>query len=347
MTRPLLSVCIPAYNRAALLPALLDSIFAQDFDDWECVISEDCSRERREIRAVTESYAVRANGHLRYSENDETLGYDGNYRRLVELSRGEFVFVMGNDDLVHPGAFRAVSGAIARHPGMGVLLRAYAFFRGDPSNVIQVNRYYPRECEFSPGAHAIVACYRRVVPMSGLVLHRDSAQAVATARWDGTLFYQHWLVANILCDKSAVYIPDLLALFRKDGTPEFGAARSEAGRYTPGVQPPDTDLRMIRSLFAIAEAVERERGVTCVRAIRRDFAHYIYHTLAHQAHEPWPSWWRFYRELGALGLDRYLSFHAWFWLLSAVGARRVDRVVQVIRRRLGYTPNLTRAARNS
>jgi len=51
----LISVCIPAYNRAAVLPELLDSILAQDFDDYEIVICDDCSRERDQIRAVVDS----------------------------------------------------------------------------------------------------------------------------------------------------------------------------------------------------------------------------------------------------------------------------------------------------
>ena len=342
--RPLLSVCIPAYNRASLLPALLDSIIAQDFTNWECVISEDVSRERPEIRAIAAEYAERTNGKVRYFENANTLGYDGNFRKLVELSRGEFVFFMGNDDLVCPGAFSAVAESLARHPRTGVILRAYAFFRGTPDNIIQINRYYPAECTFAAGEHAVVACYRRIVSMSGLVLHRDSAHAVATDRWDGSLFYQHWLAANILCDRDALYIPTLLALFRKDGVPEFGNAKAERGKFTPGIQPPDTDIRMIRSLFAIADAAAAERGVPFATAVRRDFANYAYPTLAHQAHEPWPVYWRFYRDLGALGLDRYLSFHFWFWTINALGASNVDRVIQFIRMRLGYTPNLTKAA---
>jgi abequosyltransferase len=344
VSRPLLSVCIPSYNRAALLAPLLDSILAQESDDWECVISEDYSPERAAIRAVAARYAAKTDGRIRYEENERTLGYDGNFRRLIGLARGEYVFVMGNDDLVCPGAFRAVAAAIAKNPDVGVILRSFAFFRGDPPNVFQVNRYYATECEFDAGRPALIACYRRLVAMSGLVLHRDGAFAVATSRWDGTLFYQHWLAANILCDRPAVYVPDLLALFRKDGVPEFGNAEAERGLYTPGIQPPDTDLRMIGSLFAIATAVETERGVLFVEELRRDYAHYMYPTLAHQAHVPWPEFWRFYRDLGAMGFDRYLSYHCWFWAIAVLGAGNVERAIQFIRRRVGHTPNLTRAA---
>src|SRR5271165_6479611 len=102
--RPLFSVCIPAYNRARHLPALLDSIYSQDCRDFEIVICEDVSREREQIAAIARDYAERYPGTLRYFENEVNLGYDANIRRLVEKGSGKFCFFMGNDDLMGSGA---------------------------------------------------------------------------------------------------------------------------------------------------------------------------------------------------------------------------------------------------
>jgi glycosyltransferase involved in cell wall biosynthesis len=341
VSRRLITLAIPAYNRAQWLPYLLDSALAQDFTDWDCVIVEDGSRERPQIREVAERYAASHSGRFAYFENAHNLGYDGNFRELVARAQGRYVFVMGNDDLIAPGAFTAVARAVQMAPEMGVLLRTFARFTGEPSNIVQVSRYYPKARVFPPGAGSIVPCYRRLVAMSGLVLHRDDAHDCATAQWDGTLFYQHWLAVNILRARPAVFLPDILALFRTDGTPEFGNAGVERGAYTPGVQPPDTDIRMIRSLLAIA----RDGAPNCYDAIERDYANYIYHTLAHQAHVPRAEFRKFHRALGALGLGKYWAFHAWYWAVALFGAGRLDRLFQLIRRAVGHTPNLTRAAR--
>lgn len=341
MNRPLITLAIPAYNRAQWLPYLLDSALAQDFDDWDCVIVEDNSPERAQIREVAARYAAAYPNRFAFHENAQNLGYDGNFRELVSRARGRYVFIMGNDDLVAPGAFAAVARAVQMAPEMGLLLRTFARFTGDPSNLVQVSRYYPHARVFPPGASAIVPCYRRLVAMSGLVLHRDDAHACATDRWDGTLFYQHWLAVNLLRTRPAVFLPDILALFRTDGTPEFGNAHAERGAYTPGTQPPDTDVRMIRSLLTIA----REGAPDCYEAIERDYANYIYHTLAHQAHVPVAEFRAFYKELGLLGLGRHWSFHIWYWAVRLIGAGRLDSAFQFIRRTVGHTPNLTRAAR--
>jgi abequosyltransferase len=345
MSRPLLSVIIPTYNRPNDVAALLQSVLDQSFTDWECVVAEDCGPARDEVKRICHEFTQKSAGRVRCELNPENLGYDAGVRRLVELARGEFLFVMGDDDFVAPGAFQVVADAIKRHPNLGVIRGTISCFHGTPDNVVQVSRYYPSETVFPAGQQAIVACYRRLVAMSGLVLHRDIAQRVATDRWDGSLFYQHWIAGNILVEKDAVFLPQVLAHFRQGGAPMFGHAKAEKNLYVPGVQPPDTDLKMISYLMRIAQAIEHDRGVPVAKLIHRDFGNYMYPTIKHQAHEPWPVFYKFYRDLGAMGFDSYPIFHFWFWTVAALGAKRVDSVAQFIRRQVGHTPNLSRFVR--
>ena len=43
---PVISVVMPVYNGAALLPATLDSLAAQSFTDFEVIVVDDCSRDK-------------------------------------------------------------------------------------------------------------------------------------------------------------------------------------------------------------------------------------------------------------------------------------------------------------
>lgn len=337
---PLLSVCIPAYNRVSVLPALLDSVLAQDFDDYDIVICEDDSRERAAIRAAAERYAAGHPGRIRYFENEKNLGYDGNLRRLVATASAEYCLFMGNDDLMCPGALAAVASAVKRHPDVGVVLRSYASFDEDPVAINQEFRYFDSERFFPAGATAIGTVFRRSVVISGMVVHRAEAERHATDRFDGILLYQLYLVARILVRMSAVFLPQILALYRNGGVPEFGNAEAERGKFVPREHTPESSLHFMRGMLAIADYVQREDGVAIYNTILRDIGNYSYPVLAIQADKPLAVFARYARDLGRLGLWRSPLFHLYFAALVTLGPKRVERIVQWVKKRLGHTPTL-------
>lgn len=45
MNEPLVSVIVPNYNHSAYLMSRIDSILAQDFDNFELILLDDCSTD--------------------------------------------------------------------------------------------------------------------------------------------------------------------------------------------------------------------------------------------------------------------------------------------------------------
>lgn len=336
--RPLITVCIPAYNRAALLPPLLDSILNQDFSDFEVLICEDGSPEREAIAAVALQYQQRRPGCIRYEENSANLGYDGNIRRLVELATGEYCIFMGNDDLLCAGALSAIVAAIEREPNCGVVVRSYASFEKDPADPKQIFRYYPQERVLPAGAAAVFTAYRRSVVISGMVIHRDAAVDVATSRFDGTLLYQLYLVGMILSKRSVVFVPQIIAL-RRDGTPpDFGNSAAERGKFVPRDQTPESSIHFMQGMLAIARYVEANTGLAVFAAIRADIGHYSYPILSIQANRSLVEFFRYGVALAKLGFWRYALFHLYFAALLLIGPARSDGIITWLKRRIGHTP---------
>lgn len=340
--RPLLSVCIPAFNRANLLPGILEGVYGQDFKDVEVVVADDNSREQAQIREICAQFESRHPGTMRFEANPQTLGYDGNLRRLVELARGRYVFFLSNDDAVAPGAFRAIADGIERFGDFGVLLRSFSFFEGDPSKPIRTTRYFPDARTMPPGRDTLRFCYRRLVIISGIVMDRDLAHAASSTRVDGLLFYQQWLAGHILMQKPALFLPTPVALYRLGGLPEFGHAAAERDRFVPGPKSFEQELQLNRSLFEVAEALESELKLPgFAEDVRMEFARYSFHTLVQFAKQGGRrGLWEAYRGLRPLGLQRSPWYHAWFVLLYTLGGHRTEALADFIRSRLGYTPRL-------
>jgi glycosyltransferase involved in cell wall biosynthesis len=107
---PLLSVCIATRNRAEFLGETLDNILSQATAEVEVVVVDGASTDDTE-RVVRERQARSA--RLRYQRLPINGGFDRDYDRAVEFARGDYCWLMSDDDLLKPGAVANVMQAIA------------------------------------------------------------------------------------------------------------------------------------------------------------------------------------------------------------------------------------------
>jgi len=332
------SVCIPAYNRARHLCALLDSVFCQDFQDFEVLICEDDSPERAQIAAIVATYSARYPNAIKYFQNDQNLGYDANIRNLVERADGQFCFFMGNDDLMSPGALAHVAGIIERHPAAGFVLKSYAWFDSTPQQINQEVRYFNEERVFGAGNEAVTVCFRRSGVISGYIVDRDSANAAATNRFDGTLYYQLHLTASVLVHRDAVFTPQTLVLCRNGEPPDFGISPREVGKFIPGRYTPEARLRMVEGALSIIRYHDQTARRQLTQEVMHDYANYFYPYIKDQLSLSQSRFLDLYLRFARLGFYRYPIFHLYCVAAYLLGEKRFDAMTRRVREYLGRSP---------
>ena len=118
--QPLLSICVPTYNRAHLLRVMLQSAlpqFKEHCDLVELCVSDNASSDN--TSEIVES--SRELGPLRYSRNEENLGFHGNLKKLTtELARGKYIWLLGDDDLLRPGAVKRMLSILENHSELNI-----------------------------------------------------------------------------------------------------------------------------------------------------------------------------------------------------------------------------------
>ncbi|WP_067065719.1 glycosyltransferase family 2 protein [Roseateles chitosanitabidus] len=98
-SRPLLSVCIPTFNREGFLRECLESIQAAGLDDqFEVVVSDNASSDGT-IGLLEE---FRHCLPLRWVVQDTNIGPDRNFDAVVAFAQGEYCWLLGSDDVVEP-----------------------------------------------------------------------------------------------------------------------------------------------------------------------------------------------------------------------------------------------------
>ncbi len=120
MTAPLFSIVTPVYDPPVdVLRDTVASVLAQDFDDWELILVDDCSPSPT-VRTVLAELAAsdsrirvierETNGHIVAASNDG-----------VSAATGEFIALLDHDDLLVDVALARMAEAIEEHPEVDYL----------------------------------------------------------------------------------------------------------------------------------------------------------------------------------------------------------------------------------
>jgi glycosyltransferase involved in cell wall biosynthesis len=100
-SKGLVSIGMPVYNEERHLTKALDCVLAQDYGRIELILSDNASEDR--TPEICRDYAHK-DSRIRYSRFEQNVGASTNFRKVFELSRGEYFTWFSGHDL-HEAAF--------------------------------------------------------------------------------------------------------------------------------------------------------------------------------------------------------------------------------------------------
>jgi len=108
-----LTIAIPTYNRVEYLKELLPRMFQQckPYSDIEILVSDNATTDGTYELLLNQTW----NSQLEYRFNETNVGGDENMVRCVEASRGEYVWLFGDDELICDGAIDSVYKILKDH----------------------------------------------------------------------------------------------------------------------------------------------------------------------------------------------------------------------------------------
>ncbi|MBI2024337.1 glycosyltransferase family 2 protein [Candidatus Giovannonibacteria bacterium] len=91
----LISIGLPAYNRASIIRRTLDSLLSQTYGNFELIISDDASTDGTE--QICREYAER-DKRIRYTKQESNLGVKGNFYFVLGEAHGQYFMRASDDD---------------------------------------------------------------------------------------------------------------------------------------------------------------------------------------------------------------------------------------------------------
>jgi len=316
MSSPSISILLPTYNYARFLPEAIESVLAQDWTDYELLISDDRSTDGS--AAIIAAYAAR-DPRIRFQLQPVNLGMVANWNWCLRQARGEYVkFLFGDDRLESPRALRALRDALAHHPSASLAASARSILNAESALVGLWDEF--REAGLHPGPAVVQRCLRETRNLIGepsvtLFRRRDAARGF-DPRYRQLVDLEFWF--HLLEQGDFVYLPDPLCSFRRHTAQQSEQhAIAEVGKWE------------LFELFATCRARAAERGQSLPA---RRFVQLYYHLAHHcrQTASPPAAMLSLRRELAAeISPLRYAVFRA---------RRHLRGLAQGIRRRLPTTP---------
>ena len=111
MERPLVTICIPAYNSAPYIEKTVRAALAQTWPNLEVLVVDDRSTDN-----TVEVLRKIEDPKLRVIVNEENLGMTGNWGKCIQEARGEYVKLIPADDLVYPTCIEKTLPVLMKHP---------------------------------------------------------------------------------------------------------------------------------------------------------------------------------------------------------------------------------------
>lgn len=336
MKKVKISICIPAFNRADKLYRLINSIFCQDYEDFEIIICEDMSPARIEIRKIVSNFN---DNRIKYIENKKNLGYDANLRKTMQNATGEYMMLMGNDDLLSKGSLKLISKKIDKY-NPAVIIRSYESFYKEEKNFYQIHRYVKKDQYIQVNKEELAWLFYRVVLVSGLVIKRSLAKAFHSNKVDGTLYYQNYLICQIASKNKVLYVPEIIVKNRLEDAGDFGTAKIERnGLWVPGERTIDSSLYQMKKFFYCAEVTSKSVQIDFTDKLKKISSAYSYSLISYHCDKELKQFFSYILKLRKLGYGG-LYFYSYTFALKILGKNKCDSIISGLKKIIGHTLKL-------
>lgn len=135
-TKPLLSICIPTYNRAPFLDKALEDLTSQITPEVEIVISDDGSKD--ETETIAQKWQIKFPTQIIYYKKPQNERFDKNLITVIEKAHGKYCWFMSDDDMLNSGAVVRVLEEIKKKEQTGslaFLLLNYSRYDNDKKEI--------------------------------------------------------------------------------------------------------------------------------------------------------------------------------------------------------------------
>ena len=122
MNKPKVSIVLPCYNGASMLPQAIDSVLSQTFTDWELIIVNDCSTDN--TLEIAKSYEGK-DCRIKVVSNPVNKKLPASLNEGFSHARGDYYTWTSDDNILLPNMLKVLCNYLDNHDDIGFVASDY------------------------------------------------------------------------------------------------------------------------------------------------------------------------------------------------------------------------------
>ncbi|MFX1570561.1 MAG: glycosyltransferase family 2 protein [Promethearchaeota archaeon] len=206
MSKVILSVCIPTYNRSNIIANNLKHLIKYPGEDIEIVVSDNASPDDTEI--VIKNIK---DPRIKYYRNKKNFGVDTNIIKCVERANGEFLFFITDEDIIELKELPWIIEIIKENKNLSQIIGSVVDLGGGRNEII---------CNFGdrilkPGSDSILELFFKNGYLAGLILKRETLKPKEARKFIGCIYVHQVFMLQAMKKGYSLCTPKILCYMPK------------------------------------------------------------------------------------------------------------------------------------
>lgn len=167
-----IDILIPTYNGAGCITDTIKSILSQNYKNFRILICDDDSKDDtlKKIKRIKDERII-------IIENKNNFGYSKNLERARQHATAEFIYLMGQDDIMAKNTLRNTIKAFKISKNIGAVTRPYFWFDKDINVPVRAKKQLnPRKdtiVKITDNPQKVIRVFETLDQLSGLAYRRE------------------------------------------------------------------------------------------------------------------------------------------------------------------------------
>lgn len=215
MSKPLVTICVPSYNKQRFVEATLDSIRRQTFREFELIIIDDCSHD--DSVHIIDEWVAKHHFPCTFLKHDTNQGVCRTANEALALAQGRYFCGLGADDLWLPTFLERYAARMEQLPETVAVLYGECEEIDEHSKLVRpysetyLHRLFERPPEGRVFNHLLRGCF-----IAAPTAMTRTACLRAVGGFDEALYYEDYdLWFRLAREYLFAFIPECLVQYRQ------------------------------------------------------------------------------------------------------------------------------------